>query len=233
MATLAIQKNLSPNFNDRRDACDISMLVLHYTGMKSAAAALDRLRDPEAEVSAHYVIEENGTIHQLVPDDKRAWHAGVSEWNGTTDINSASIGVEIVNPGHEFGYISFPKFQIMSIVELCQGLVEHYRIHPLNVVGHSDIAPTRKKDPGELFPWKWLAKNGIGYWPEKIIMPNLETFDTSSCLKKIGYDVSDLPKAVAAFQRHWRPSEISGLADPETCRLAATVAHARENLTLD
>lgn len=231
MSALKFVQSPSPNFNDRAGEGGIRMLVLHYTGMKTGEAALTRLCDPASDVSAHYMVEENGTIFQMVAEEKRAWHAGLSYWNGTTDINSASIGIEVVNPGHEFGYVSFPKNQVMSTLELCGQLVEKYKIKRLDVVGHSDIAPTRKKDPGEQFPWKWFARKDVGFWPEKIVAPNQATFDVALALKKIGYDLADLTKSIEAFQRHWRTQNISGIADAETCRLVATVAAARENLT--
>ena len=231
MPALKIVQSPSPNFNDRDGEGGIRMLVLHYTGMKTGNAALTRMCDPASEVSAHYMIEEDGTIFQLVADEKRAWHAGLSHWNGITDVNSASIGIEIVNPGHEFGYVSFPKNQIISTLDLCVEIVAKYNINPLDVVGHSDIAPVRKKDPGEQFPWKWFAKKDVGFWPEKIVAPNQATFDIALALKKIGYDLADLTKSIEAFQRHWRPQNVSGIADAETCRLAASVAAARESLT--
>ncbi len=231
MSALKIVQKPSPNFNERKGGGEPRMLVLHYTGMKTGPAALERMCDPAAEVSAHYMVEEDGTIFQLVDEEKRAWHAGVSQWNGEADINSTSIGIEIVNPGHEFGYVSFPKQQILSTLDLCQQIVEKYRINPLEVVGHSDIAPTRKEDPGEQFPWQWYAKMGVGFWPNKIVVPNMERFDIAKTLQKIGYDVTDLEKTVSAFQRHWRPKVINGIADAETCRLVASVAAARESLT--
>lgn len=144
----------SPNFTARRGGHEIpSMIIIHYTGMKTGQEALERLCDPEAQVSAHYVIEENGDIYQLVDDDKRAWHAGASEWQGETDINSASIGIELVNPGHEWGYRDFPDVQIEALIELSKDLVERYGIPVERILGHSDVAPGRKQDPGELFPW--------------------------------------------------------------------------------
>ncbi|WP_025898433.1 N-acetylmuramoyl-L-alanine amidase [Sneathiella glossodoripedis] len=231
MSAQKIVQNLSPNHSERKGEGKISMLVLHYTGMKTGKAALERLCDPAAEVSAHYLVEEDGSILQLVEEDRRAWHAGVGFWNGETDINSCSIGIEIVNPGHEFGYVSFPKSQILSTLELCQQIVEKYEISPLNVVGHSDVAPQRKQDPGEQFPWQWFAKKGVGYWPDKIVVPNMSNFDMAKALSKIGYDVSNLEKSIEAFQRHWRPQAITGKADAETCRLVASVAVARQGLT--
>ena len=141
------------------------MLILHYTGMKNAKDALGRLCDPKAEVSAHYLIEENGKTYQLVDDKNRAWHAGKSYWAGQTDINSHSIGVEIVNKGHEFGYEAFSNAQILSLIKLCKPLIKKYNIKPQNVLGHSDIAPARKIDPGHLFPWERLAGVDIGLWP--------------------------------------------------------------------
>ncbi len=152
-------KYKSPNFNERIGYDAAVMIVLHYTGMQSAEAALKKLCDPAAEVSAHYVIDEDGTTYQLVDENKRAWHAGVSEWNGETDINSASIGIELVNPGHEFGYREFPPAQMESLATLCKDIMSRHDIG--SILGHSDIAPGRKQDPGELFDWVWLAKAGV------------------------------------------------------------------------
>ena len=149
----------SPNFNERIGYVAPTMIVIHYTGMKTAQDALERLCDPAAEVSAHYVIDEDGTLYQLVEEDKRAWHAGVSEWEGETDINSASIGIELVNPGHEFGYREFPPEQMEALSELCKDIMARHDIG--TVLGHSDVAPERKQDPGELFDWGWLAEQGI------------------------------------------------------------------------
>ncbi|SDM33999.1 N-acetylmuramoyl-L-alanine amidase [Maricaulis salignorans] len=148
----------SPNFNERK--LPISLIVLHYTGMENGAVALERMRDPAAEVSAHYMVEEDGRIFQLVDEDKRAWHAGVSCWRGETDINSSSIGVEIVNGGHDFGLPDFPAVQIAAVIELVKDIMGRHGIGPEGVVGHSDIAPGRKQDPGEKFPWERLAAAG-------------------------------------------------------------------------
>jgi N-acetylmuramoyl-L-alanine amidase len=160
-----ILQRSSPNF-DSRDGQTVDMLVLHYTGMKTAAEALERLCDPTAKVSAHYVVDEDGSIIQLVDEASRAWHAGVSSWRGHTNINQRSIGIEIVNPGHVFGYRTFPAAQMKSVVELCTQILARHAIPARNVVGHSDVAPARKQDPGELFDWALLAKHGIGLWPK-------------------------------------------------------------------
>ncbi len=154
----------SPNFNER-PAEPVSVLVLHYTGMPAVKDALERLCDKEAQVSAHYVVSEEGAIYQLVNEDKRAWHAGVSHWRGRDSLNDLSIGVEIANPGHEFGYRLFPPVQMDAVTELCLDILNRHDIPACNVVGHSDIAPLRKDDPGELFDWAWLATQGVGLWP--------------------------------------------------------------------
>jgi len=154
----------SPNHDERGDVA-IDMLVLHYTGMASGAAALDRLCDPAAKVSAHYTIDEDGTVYAMVPEARRAWHAGVSWWGGDTNINTRSIGIELVNPGHEFGYRAFPDAQVAALTTLCHGILMRHPIPSARVLGHSDVAPARKDDPGELFPWERLAKLGIGLWP--------------------------------------------------------------------
>lgn len=153
----------SPNFDERERPID--MIVLHYTGMKTAQEAIDRLRDPEAKVSAHYVLDEDGTLYNLVDESKRAWHAGVSKWRGVDNVNHNSIGIEIVNPGHEWGYRPFTKAQYDVLIPLCQQLKARYNIPDENIIGHSDVAPGRKQDPGELFDWKLLADNGLGLWP--------------------------------------------------------------------
>ncbi|HLO77387.1 MAG TPA: N-acetylmuramoyl-L-alanine amidase [Magnetospirillum sp.] len=209
-------KRHSPNHDIRRTG-PVDMLVLHYTGMRSAAEALDRLVDPQAQVSAHYVVDEDGSIHALVPESRRAWHAGRSWWRGESDCNSRSIGIEIVNPGHEFGYRPFPGPQIEAVIRLCLGVLSRHSISPRNVVGHSDIAPTRKQDPGELFPWAQLKSYGIGLWPfsgsERAELPQ-ET--VLAMLNSYGYDVSEPAAAIAAFQRHFRPDLVDGVADAET-----------------
>jgi len=207
----------SPNFNDR--ALPISMIVLHYTGMPTAEAALDRLTSPDAQVSAHYFVEENGRITKLVDERKRAWHAGKSYWRGITDVNSASIGIEIVNPGHEFGYRPFPEQQIAALLPLVSDIKERHGITRGNVVGHSDIAPARKEDPGELFPWWELAKRRLALpSPSRDLM---DPFWTDAgfllALERFGYDVTDAEKAVIAFQRRFRPDMIDGIIDGE-CR---------------
>jgi len=164
-----IIEKLSPNC-DSRDGQAIDMLVLHYTGMKSMQEALSRLCDPAAEVSAHYMVDEDGTVYRLVPEEMRAWHAGkapLTTWRGYTNVNQRSIGIEIVNPGHEFGYRPFPKVQMESVAQLCKEILARHKIPARNVVAHSDIAPSRKEDPGEKFPWKDLAEKGIGLWPRE------------------------------------------------------------------
>lgn len=153
----------SPNSNER--TLPVSLLVMHYTGMPSGEAALARLCDPASKVSAHYLAEEDGRVFQLVEESRRAWHAGKGYWRGIEDINSASIGIEIVNPGHEFGYRVFPEVQMQAVLELAQGILARHAIPARNVVGHSDTAPARKEDPGELFNWQWLAENGVGLYP--------------------------------------------------------------------
>jgi N-acetylmuramoyl-L-alanine amidase len=214
---LPIIETPSPNFDERK--APISIIVLHYTGMQDAESAIARLRDPEAKVSAHYVVAEDGTILRLVPEDKRAWHAGKSRWRGTSDINSASVGIEIVNPGHEFGYRPFPEAQIGSVIPLVAEIKERYSITRGNVVGHSDIAPARKQDPGELFPWHSLARLRLALpRPTKNLMdPGWTDAGFLMALERFGYDVADHQAAVIAFQRRFRPEHIDGEIDME-CR---------------
>ena len=204
----------SPN-QDSRGGAAVDLLVLHYTGMPSGEAALARLCDPEARVSAHYMIGEDGTVHALVPETQRAWHAGISCWAGARDINARSIGIELVNPGHEFGYRAFPEAQIAALTVLARDIVARYAIPAWRILGHSDVAPMRKDDPGELFPWARLAGEGIGLWP----MPGPDPGESavSGLLAHYGYDPdAALEKTVSAFQRHFRPSRVDGMADAET-----------------
>jgi N-acetylmuramoyl-L-alanine amidase len=206
----------SPNHDDR-DGAPIDMLVLHYTGMTSAEAALERLCDPAAKVSAHYTIDEDGTIYALVPEARRAWHAGVAHWAGATNINSRSIGIELVNPGHEFGYRPFPDDQIAALTTLCHSILVRHPIASSRVLGHSDVAPARKDDPGELFPWARLAKAGIGLWPQR-----RESDLGAHALARFGYDpAASQDKLITAFQRHFRPRKLDGLWDGECAGLLA------------
>lgn len=214
----------SPNFNDRRHPLD--MLVLHYTGMESAEDALKWLCMEESQVSSHYLVMEDGTVYQMVPEEKRAWHAGVSSWEGGEDLNSRSVGIEIVNAGHEFGLPPFPHRQIEAVVGLSQDILARWPVPPHRIVGHSDIAPGRKRDPGEKFPWKTLFENGIGLWVE----PAEETpfsaglGDAGSGIselkrrfRSLGYGVSDTDEfdedfknVVTAFQRRFLPERVTG-----------------------
>ncbi len=208
----------SPNFDER--TLPISMIVLHYTGMQDGPSALARLRDPEAKVSSHYLVEEDGTVRRLVAEDKRAWHAGRSHWRGTTDINSASVGIEIVNPGHEFGYRPFSEEQIDALLPLVAAIKDRHGITRGNVVGHSDIAPTRKRDPGELFPWARLAKLRLALpRPTRNLMdPRWTQGGFLLALERFGYDVANPMAAIMAFQRRFRPELIDGEIDAE-CRM--------------
>jgi N-acetylmuramoyl-L-alanine amidase len=203
----------SPNFDRRPPRTPIDMLVLHYTGMETAEIALARLCDPEAKVSAHYLVDEDGTVHRMVAEDHRAWHAGASFWRGETDINGRSIGIELVNPGHEFGYRPFPETQMAALKTLARDILARHPIPARNVVGHSDVAPRRKTDPGELFDWPRLAAAGIGLWPEDALE---EDGDATSLLAEFGYETVDIAKTIEAFQRHFRPARIDGVADGET-----------------
>lgn len=209
----------SPN-QDARDGTDVDMLVLHYTGMISGEAALARLCDPAAKVSSHYAIDEDGTVYALVPESQRAWHAGISFWAGARDVNSRSIGIELVNPGHEFGYRPFPEAQIAALVILCQGILRRHAISPSRVLGHSDVAPQRKTDPGELFPWPRMAAAGIGLWP--VMGGDPDDGAVAGLLAHYGYDPeAPLEKTITAFQRHFRPSRVDGVADDETRKMLA------------
>jgi N-acetylmuramoyl-L-alanine amidase len=233
----------SPSFDDRRAAPD--MIILHYTGMADGPSALARLTDPAARVSAHYLIEEDGRIFALVAEDRRAWHAGRGVWRGDADINARSIGVEIVNPGHDWGYRPFPDVQIAAVIDLVSDIRARWRVPDALILGHSDIAPDRKTDPGELFPWPALAAAGHGLWaaPDPVAAPGAplalgdegaEVAALRSDLARLGYGAApagafDAPLAaiVRAFQRHWRPGLVDGRADGETrARLAAILALA-------
>ena len=222
--TLRVRDLPSANHDDRPAGLPIDMLVLHYTGMRTGAEAIARLRDPAARVSSHYVVEEDGGVIRLVAEDRRAWHAGVSQWRGATALNGRSIGIEIVNPGHEWGYRAFPALQMAAVCDLCLDVLARHPIPARNVVAHSDIAPDRKQDPGELFDWEGLAANGVGLWPAAAPPGG---GDPAALLAAIGYRV-DLPLhlPVAAFQRHWRPSRVDGVADPETLARMAAIAAA-------
>ncbi|WP_267396010.1 MULTISPECIES: N-acetylmuramoyl-L-alanine amidase [unclassified Sphingomonas] len=208
----------SPNFDER--TLPISMIVLHYTGMEDAASAIARLRDPEAKVSAHYLVDEDGTVLRMVAEDQRAWHAGQSHWRGITDVNSASVGIEIVNPGHDWGYRPFTEQQIAALIPLVAAIKERHGITRGNVVGHSDIAPTRKRDPGELFPWYQLARLRLALpRPTRNLMDPMWTQGGFLlALERFGYDVADAMAAIMAFQRRFRPELIDGEVDAE-CRM--------------
>jgi N-acetylmuramoyl-L-alanine amidase len=234
----------SPNFDQRRGPPD--MVVLHYTGMRTGAEALERLRDPEAKVSAHYLIEEDGAVFQLVPEERRAWHAGVAFWKGERDVNAASIGIELVNPGHEFGYVDFPETQLEALIGLLDAVRGRWTIPNGRILGHSDVAPERKVDPGEKFPWKRLALDGHGLWTEPHAAPGAPlalgdegagVFALQAGLTRLGYDSAPSGQydaytetIVKAFQRHWRPERVDGIADGETrARLVRLLRLAAED----
>ena len=213
----------SPNFGPRREG-PVDMLVLHYTGMAGAGEALARLCDPAAEVSSHYLIDEDGSVFQLVDEGSRAHHAGVSFWAGTRDVNSRSIGIELVNPGHELGYRPFPQAQMAALAELARAILRRHPIPSARVLGHADVAPARKRDPGELFDWAWLAARGIGLWPDAAApAPPIGPW---AGLGLIGYDAAEPDAAVAAFQRHFLPAALGRGLDAATVLRIAQVAAA-------
>ena len=228
---LALHDLPSPNQDDRPDGVPIDTLILHYTGMQTAQAAIDRLRDPDAHVSSHYVVDEDGAVLRLVPEARRAFHAGVSYWRGNSALNGRSIGIEIVNPGHEWGYRDFPALQMAAVCDLCLEILSRHPVPPRNIVAHSDVAPDRKEDPGERFDWEGLARNGVGLWPPDVldlgtggvVRDAVRLRDVRGRLREIGYDVAPegpldpaLATVLRAFQRHWRPEAVTGQADAGT-----------------
>ncbi|MCB1680706.1 MAG: N-acetylmuramoyl-L-alanine amidase [Alphaproteobacteria bacterium] len=201
------------HYEDRAKSAKPTMIILHYTGMQTMLAARERLTDPTSKVSAHYLVDTDGQVFDLVPEDKRAWHAGLSYWHGETDINSYSVGIEMVNPGHELGYKPFTSQQMQAVMDLCQGIQSRHKIE--YVLGHSDIAPERKIDPGELFPWEWLAGHGVGLWP-KPTDADLQKAEDISCndyeverlLTQFGYNpMGAYVDVVSAFHRHFAPEK--------------------------
>ncbi|HXZ22895.1 MAG TPA: N-acetylmuramoyl-L-alanine amidase [Pseudolabrys sp.] len=225
----------SPNFDERKDGRPPDMILLHYTGMKTGDEALHRLATPASKVSCHYVVFEDGRIVQCVAEERRAWHAGESWWAGETDINSRSIGIEIVNPGHEFGYTDFPLRQIAAVISLCKSIIT--RRGPISadrILAHSDVAPGRKQDPGEKFPWGLLSESGIGHWvraaPLDLEGSGLKPGDRGEpvtrlqrILRSYGYGIVETGiydeatrEVVTAFQRHFRQALVDGIADPST-----------------
>jgi N-acetylmuramoyl-L-alanine amidase len=235
----------SPNHNERKDGVAPDMIVLHYTGMRDNEAAIKQLCSPSAEVSAHYVVLQDGYIVQLVAEARRAWHAGVSSWAGRSDINSCSIGIEVANPGHEHGYPDFPKRQIAAVTALCRSIVTRHQIPADRVLAHSDVAPARKQDPGEKFPWKVLADSGIGLWVKPapitqagpiLVLGETDTAveETQKLLVRYGYSVAPTGyldgatrDAVAAFQRHFRPIRVDGAIDVSTIETLRALIAAR------
>ncbi|MEX1249665.1 MAG: N-acetylmuramoyl-L-alanine amidase [Hyphomonas sp.] len=231
---MRLDETPGPNHDERHHKVDL--LVLHYTGMQSGQAALDRMRDPEAKVSAHYMVWEDGRVCRLVNEDRRAWHAGVSSWQGDEDLNSRSVGIEIVNGGHDFplpgGKLPpYPEAQIAAVIDLSKGIIARHCIPQARVTGHSDIAPTRKIDPGEHFPWEQLADAGLGLWPAEAagagcVWMGGDPGGLNRQLGAIGYDLSDIPAALRAFQRRFMADTITGMADARTLRRLAQVAEA-------
>ncbi len=237
--SLLVREIPSPNHDARPPDTPIDTLILHYTGMQTAGAAIARLRDPAAQVSSHYVVDEDGAILRLVPEERRAWHAGVSFWRGHTALNGRSVGIEIVNPGHEWGYRDFPVLQLAAVCDLCQAILGRHPIPPRNVVAHSDVAPERKQDPGERFPWAGFAQQGVGLWPDVPDQGTAAAIEDAAGLLPVrqglagvGYDVAPegpmdaaLATVLRAFQRHWRPETVNGCADAGTrSRLTALLA---------
>ena len=234
--TLSYRDWPTPNQDARPEGAEqIDILVLHYTGMQSAAAALDRMRDPAIKVSTHWCIDEDGQIYRLVPETMRAWHAGLSYWRQRQLVNDTSIGVELVNPGHEFGYRPFPRAQMDALIALAGDILSRHEIPAANVVGHSDIAPLRKQDPGELFDWARLARHGIGVWPQPTGEPEPRAaalgagtsgpdvralqeslFDFGYGLVVDGQYGEESEAIVRAFQRHFRQARVDGVADGAT-----------------
>lgn len=217
----------SPNCDARPSDTRIDLLVLHYTGMPSAAAAIDRLRDPTAKVSAHYLIDEDGTVVAMVPEEMRAWHAGASWWQGRSTLNDVSLGIELVNPGHEWGYRAFPAAQMSALLALAGELCRRWSIAPDRVVGHSDIAPTRKDDPGELFAWPALANAGLCHAVPRAAPVPPDAAAARSAMARFGYPDAPLAALVRAFQRRWRPACCDGVLDAETMGLALAVGALR------
>jgi N-acetylmuramoyl-L-alanine amidase len=239
----------SPNHGERKLNAKPDMIVLHYTGMRDTEAALVKLCSAGSDVSTHYVVMEDGYIVQCVPEARRAWHAGAAVWEGESDINSCSIGIEIANPGHSHGYPDFPKRQIAAVTALCRSIFTRYRIPAWRVLGHSDVAPARKQDPGEKFPWRVLYDSGIGLWVRPaLIVPGGPVFvlgesdpaiaDMQALFGQYGYDVpasGDFDGAtrdvIAAFQRHFRPAQVDGIADTSTIATIKAVLAARNALS--
>ena len=238
---MKIDSIYSPNFNSKKRAKSlIKMIIIHYTGMQSERESIARLCNPKTEVSSHYLINRNGKIYRLVNDNQIAWHAGKSCWGKYKNLNKYSIGIELVNKGHRFGYTHFRKKQLLSLTKICKNLMARYRIKERNVVGHSDVAPLRKIDPGEKFPWQQLAKNRIGIWHEH--QPNLlkkfrrvkiftrqDKIQFIKNLNKIGYcllikNKSFFNKTVKAFQRHYRKDLINGIVDKECLIIAQNLS---------
>ena len=236
----------SANYGDRNKGRLPDMIVLHYTGMPDVEGAITQLCSAGTDVSAHYIVLEDGRIVQSVPEARRAWHAGVSSWGGDDDINSCSIGIEIVNRGHDWGYPEFPLRQIAAVIALCRGIVLRRNIPIHRVLAHSDVAPARKKDPGEKFPWHSLANSGVGHWvhPSPIVSGQALKLDAEGedvramqeALQRYGYGIEvngkyDAPTAevVTAFQRHFRPAKVDGIADTSTlATLQALLASLNE-----
>jgi N-acetylmuramoyl-L-alanine amidase len=238
---------VSPNHEARIGVARPDILLLHYTGMKSTQAALERLCDPGPRVSSHYLVFEDGRILQLVPEARRAYHAGASSWEGTSDINSRSIGIEIGNQGHDFGCPEFPDPQIAAVIGLCRDIISRTSIAARRVLAHSDVAPERKRDPGEGFPWRRLAKAGVGLWvePEPIadgatLRPGDRGEDVATlqqALADYGYGVpvsgsydTATEIVVTAFQRHFRPARVDGIADASTVRTLTKLIAQKDSM---
>jgi N-acetylmuramoyl-L-alanine amidase len=239
--SLRIRELLSPNRDARPSGARVDMIILHYTGTPTRQAAIEHLRHPASQVSAHYLIDETSAVLLLVPEPERAWHAGPANWRGHANLDDRSIGIELVNPGHDSGYPDFPVLQLAALCDLCLQILSRHSIPSRNIVGHSDVAPDRARDPGEKLDWAGLAQNGVGLWPTGV--PDLGTGgivrDAASlrsvraALNTIGYRVAPegaldpaLAAVLRAFQRHWRPEAVTGQADAGTLARLLAVAQA-------
>jgi len=239
------KKNDNPNCEERIDGAVPSIILLHYTGLEDGLTAFEILNDPTSKVSAHYMVDEDGTVHSLVPEEMRAWHAGVSYWGHETDINSHSIGIEIQNPGHEYGYRPFPKEQMDSVLKLCRDIMSRHEIK--HVLGHSDVAPGRKTDPGELFDWAWLATHGVGLWPditegdrEKAEVLARRDYDAQKLFHQFGYNpAAAAVDVVTAFHRHYYPERLDegeksagDICEEGIARLLSLLCQQGKNVTV-